>query len=62
MKKIDFSIQDLIDPNSTATAEKRIIHETAEQIPLTNFYTVEDIKSAEHTSYNAGIAPYLRGP
>ena len=62
MKKIDFSIQNLIDPNSTATAEKRIIHETAEQIPLTNFYTEEDIKSAEHTSYNAGIAPYLRGP
>jgi methylmalonyl-CoA mutase len=62
MKKIDFSIQNLIDPNSTATAEKRIIHETAEQIPLTNFYTEEDIKSAEHKSYNAGIAPYLRGP
>ena len=62
MKKIDFSIQDLIDPNSTATAEKRIIHETAEQIPLANFYTEEDLISAEHTSYNAGIAPYLRGP
>jgi methylmalonyl-CoA mutase len=62
MKKIDFSIQNLIDPNSTATAEKRIIHETAEQIPLANFYTEEDLISAEHTSYNAGIAPYLRGP
>jgi methylmalonyl-CoA mutase len=62
MKKIDFSIQNLIDLNSTATAEKRIIHETAEQIPLVNFYTEEDLISAEHTSYNAGIAPYLRGP
>jgi methylmalonyl-CoA mutase len=62
MKKIDFSIQNLIDLNSTATAEKRIIHETAEQISLANFYTEEDLISAEHTSYNAGIAPYLRGP
>jgi methylmalonyl-CoA mutase len=62
MKKIDFSIHNLVDPNSTATAEKRIIHETAEQIPLANFYTEEDIKSAEHTSYISGIAPYLRGP
>jgi methylmalonyl-CoA mutase len=62
MKKIDFSIQNLIDQNSTATAEKRIIHETAEQISLANFYTEEDLISAEHTSYIAGIAPYLRGP
>ena len=38
------------------------IWNTAEQIPVKNIYTAEDLKGMEHLNYAAGIPPYLRGP
>jgi len=35
---------------------------TAEQIPVKQVYTPEDLLHMEHLNYAAGIAPFLRGP
>jgi methylmalonyl-CoA mutase len=35
---------------------------TAEQIPVKQVYTKEDLLGMEHLNYAAGIAPFLRGP
>ena len=35
---------------------------TNEQIPVRPLYTKENLSSAEHLRYTAGIPPYLRGP
>ena len=35
---------------------------TAEQIPVKDNYTAEDLENLEHLNYAAGIAPNLRGP
>jgi methylmalonyl-CoA mutase len=35
---------------------------TAEQIPLKQVYTRDDLAGMEHLNYAAGIAPFLRGP
>lgn len=35
---------------------------TAEQIPVKEVYTAEDLEGMEHLNYAAGIAPFLRGP
>ncbi len=35
---------------------------TAEQIPVKDGYTAEDLEGMEHLNYAAGIAPFLRGP
>ncbi|MBN1597490.1 MAG: methylmalonyl-CoA mutase [Bacteroidales bacterium] len=35
---------------------------TAEQIPVKQVYTKEDLLHLEHLDYAAGISPYLRGP
>lgn len=35
---------------------------TAEQIELKNSYSKEDLKDADHLSFGAGEAPFLRGP
>lgn len=37
-------------------------YETAEKINLKPSYSAEDIKTAEHLDFAAGIPPYLRGP
>lgn len=37
-------------------------YETAEKIALKSSYSEEDIKTAEHLDFAAGIPPYLRGP
>ena len=46
-------------------AEIKNIHKdwpTPEKINVKPFFTVEDIKDAEHLNYAAGIPPFLRGP
>ena len=35
---------------------------TAEQIPVKQVYSKEDLDGMEHLNYAAGVAPYLRGP
>ena len=35
---------------------------TAEQIPVKDGYTAEDLEGMEHLNYAAGLAPFLRGP
>lgn len=35
---------------------------TAEQIPVKNIYTADDLSAMEHLNYAAGIPPFLRGP
>jgi methylmalonyl-CoA mutase len=35
---------------------------TAEQIPVKNVYSKEDLENMEHLNYAAGTAPFLRGP
>ncbi|MCD8072174.1 MAG: methylmalonyl-CoA mutase [Alistipes sp.] len=35
---------------------------TAEQIPVKESYSEEDLEGMEHLNYAAGIAPFLRGP
>jgi methylmalonyl-CoA mutase len=35
---------------------------TAEQIPIKQVYTKEDLSELEHLNYAAGIVPFLRGP
>ncbi|MGB3841121.1 MAG: methylmalonyl-CoA mutase, partial [Bacteroidales bacterium] len=38
------------------------VYDSAEGIPIKNFYTYEDIVELEHLDYAAGIPPFLRGP
>ena len=38
------------------------IYTTLEQIPVKPLYTEEDLKGMSHLDYQAGIAPFLRGP
>ena len=39
-----------------------IVWNTMEQIPVKPLYTEEDMEGVEHLDYQAGIAPFLRGP
>jgi methylmalonyl-CoA mutase len=39
-----------------------IVWDTMEKIPVKPLYTEEDIDGMEHLQYQAGIAPFLRGP
>ncbi|MCX7727966.1 MAG: methylmalonyl-CoA mutase [Bacteroidia bacterium] len=41
---------------------KEKVFETAEHIPINNFFDENDIKEAEHLNFAAGIPPFLRGP
>ena len=39
-----------------------IVWNTMEKIPVKPLYTEEDMEGVEHLDYQAGIAPFLRGP
>ena len=39
-----------------------IVWDTMEKIPVKPLYTEGDIEGMEHLKYQAGIAPFLRGP
>lgn len=47
-------------PQQKLNAE--VIHNSAEGIPIKNFYSYEDIVELEHLDYAAGLPPFLRGP
>jgi methylmalonyl-CoA mutase len=44
------------------TAPKPRTWQTAEQIPLQNFYSRQDLAETEHLGFGAGSPPFLRGP
>jgi len=39
-----------------------VTYNSAEGIPIKNFYTYDDIVELEHLDYAAGLPPFLRGP
>ncbi len=47
-------------PQQKLNAE--VIHNSAEGIPIKNFYSFDDIVELEHLDYAAGLSPFLRGP
>jgi methylmalonyl-CoA mutase len=47
-------------PQQKLNAE--VIHNSAEGIPIKNFYTYDDIVELEHLDFAAGLPPFLRGP
>ena len=62
MKRIQFNeitySSDVLPENNSS----EIVLETAEKIPLRNFYVDKDLKKTEHIGYVSGLAPFLRGP
>ena len=40
----------------------QIVWDTMEKIPVKPLYTEDDLAGTEHLNYQAGIAPFLRGP
>ncbi|HPX46060.1 MAG TPA: methylmalonyl-CoA mutase [Bacteroidales bacterium] len=47
-------------PQQKLNAE--VTYNSAEGIPIKNFYTYDDIVELEHLDYAAGLPPFLRGP
>src|SRR4030042_4518264 len=59
----DFRNTDIHKVKSPSSAAHRTsTWNTAEQIPVKNIYTPEDLQGMEHLNYAAGIPPFLRGP
>lgn len=46
----------------TGKRAEDFVWESLEQIPIEPLYTADHLEGMEHLSYQAGIAPYLRGP
>ncbi len=46
----------------TGKRAEDLVYTTMEQIPVKPLYTPADIEGAQHLGYEAGIAPFLRGP
>jgi methylmalonyl-CoA mutase len=61
MKRIDFQNRQPKDIESNSS-QQEVIFETAEKIPLKNYYSAKDIANSEHLNFGAGTTPYLRGP
>lgn len=38
------------------------VRDSLEKIPIQPIYTEDDVKGMEHLQYQAGMAPFLRGP
>ncbi len=64
MNRIDFSniAYNSLENKNSSEGDKREIFQTAEGIPLKNFYSEKDIESTEHIGFQSGLPPYLRGP
>ncbi|MCD7972355.1 MAG: methylmalonyl-CoA mutase [Candidatus Azobacteroides sp.] len=56
----NINIEDFVAGQSSLQPENTWL--TAEQIPVKQMYTKEDLEGMEHLKYAAGIPPYLRGP
>ena len=48
--------------HTAATKENKDVWNTPEGIPVKKHFTKEDISTAEHLSFSAGVPPFLRGP
>ncbi len=46
----------------TGSGMSQAAWDTLEQIPVKPLYTGDDLDNAQHLDYQAGLAPYLRGP
>ncbi|MDD3860693.1 MAG: methylmalonyl-CoA mutase family protein, partial [Bacteroidales bacterium] len=63
--KPDYKKVDIKSKSEAGTVDKQFTEKnwiTAEQIPVKNLYTEEDLKNMEHLNYAAGLPPFLRGP
>ena len=58
--KIDF--KDLTAGILPGAVLKPTAWQTAEQMPLQNFYSSQDLSGVEHLDFGAGMPPFLRGP
>ncbi|OYQ46784.1 methylmalonyl-CoA mutase [Flavobacterium aurantiibacter] len=45
-----------------AIPEGKATYETAEKIPIKDFYSATDLESVSHLDFGAGFPPFLRGP
>ena len=61
-KRIDFTTVALSTVEPTKPKSAEVVMDTAEKIPLKQFYGADDLKETEHLSSVSGIAPFLRGP
>ena len=62
MNKIDFSKVNLTKAQEKADHAPEAVFETAEKIPLHNYYQWSDIKALKHKNFVSGVAPFLGGP
>lgn len=60
-RNIEIKKQVFCDTNVEKDGKKQI-WQTAEQIPVKNLYTENDLERMEHLNYAAGLPPFLRGP
>ncbi len=61
-KRIDFTTVALSTVEPTKPKSAEVALDTAEKIPLKQFYNADDLKETEHLGSVSGIAPFLRGP
>jgi len=59
---VDRAAMDFVLDNPQLKIIANVVYDSAEGIPIKNFYTYEDIVELEHLDYAAGIPPFLRGP
>ena len=62
MKRFNFNEIELSYSSNKSIHKKQLDWVNNEQIPIQNRYDKDDIKNLNHTSYVAGLPPYLRGP
>ncbi len=62
MNKIDFSKVNLKPAKNASSHSPEAVFETAEKIPLQNYYQWSDIKELKQKDFVSGIAPFLGGP
>ncbi|HNY76042.1 MAG TPA: methylmalonyl-CoA mutase, partial [Bacteroidales bacterium] len=61
--KPDFKKIKIFEDNKTQQKlNAEVTYNSAEGIPIKNFYTYDDIVELEHLDYAAGLPPFLRGP
>lgn len=62
MKRKDISDLALPEDAFFAIPEGKATYETAEKIPIKDFYSATDLESVSHLDFGAGFPPFLRGP
>ncbi len=62
MKRKDISDLALPEEAFFAIPGGKATYETAEKIPIKDFYSATDLESVSHLDFGAGFPPFLRGP